>query len=268
MHSFFLSFVLSPVPDSRGDPMRLFRLVWAPILLMLLMLPVQQACSQTPHSLHWGVSAGQEQRYVLQRKFADREVIPYLASFIPVVSVIDEGQTFTVRFTSFDNIPPSFNAINGTPRAYCNVIRENDTQTVLRNVTGFAVPCGDWEYLEHALNLTDQPGITLINESDTWGYIASGAHPASPEISIYNEVRFDKSNGTLVFLRWRFTGAGTTLTDIVIARWYPGIPTVLPMGIDLAPIILGVIGISLAAVCGVLAYRGFRRPSLMERLGR
>jgi len=239
------------------------------ILLVLPMMPLT-ALGQGEHSLEWGVDVGEEFTYVLQRKVGDQVGFDYIAAIVPFIQFLDEGQKMFANITLLEDIPSEINSPFDEPRSYCNLIRENDSVVIVAGSNGFAVPVSDWSFIANLRNITTEFGYTIIDTEDEWGYYASGLYPGSSDVNVYQELRYEKENGTLRYYRWAFTQYSSTLLEIILVQWYPGVPTVLPPGINLSVILLAAIGICLAAVCCFLTYRGFkqRRTTVMEKLGK
>ena len=243
-------------------------------LLGLIILPLvtPAVLSQGTHSLKWGVDPGEEFTYVLQRKIGDQVGFNYIGSIVPYILYLDEGQKMTVRITQLDPIPSEINSTMDEPKAYCDLIRENDSEVVISNFTGmdsFVIPISDWTFMKNLRNITEENGYTLIDTDTEWGYSASGLYPGSNDVHVYREIRYDKQNGTMIYHRWSFTQYSTPILEIILAKWEPGMPTILPLGTDLSLILLAGIAICLAIVCAFLTYRGFnKRTSIMKELGK
>ena len=240
------------------------------ILLLITMSMVPAAVrSQEGHSLTWGVEVGEEYTYALQRKLVDPRDLDYIGYLVPIVRYLDEGQKVIARFTSLDAIPVEINSSEYEPRSYCDLIRENDSATVITGSNGFAVPIDDWQLIANLRNITEDNGYTIINTTNEWGYYASGYYPGLNEVIVYQELRYEKTNGTLTYYHWSFTQYSMKILEIVLARWVAGMPTILPEGLDLSLYLIAGIAICLALVCGILTYRGFKRKtSLMKELGK
>ncbi|MGY5874396.1 MAG: hypothetical protein RTU30_01510 [Candidatus Thorarchaeota archaeon] len=246
---------------------RLTKLV-ALMLIMTTILPtVVQA--QGAHSLEWGVEDGEEYTYVLQRKTLDESGEVYISPFMPFISIVEEGEKVVIDFTLLQVIPSEIVDQQDEPRSYSNLTRVDGTESIVWGLTGFAVPIGDWSFLTQLRNLTNQAGVTVIDDSTHWGYIATGVLPEQNEVDVYNEVKYEKVNGTLAYMRWRFTTTTSTLIDIIFVQWHPGVPTILGPDLDLGTILLAGIGVCIALVCSFLTFKGYRsRRDLMEELGK
>jgi hypothetical protein len=223
------------------------------ILVTMSMLPTA-VLSQETHSLEWGVEIGEEYTYALQRKYGDQEFLDYIAYAVPFIRYLDEGQKMTANFTSLDEIPIEINSSANEPKSYCDLIRQNDSVTVLTASNGFAVPIGDWQFIANLRNITEDNGYTIIDTTNEWGYYASGYYPGLNEVIVYQELRYEKTNGTLTYYQWSITQYSMNLLDIVLARWEPGMPTILPMGLDLSFYLIAGIAVCVALVCGFLTY--------------
>ena len=240
------------------------------ILLLITMSMVPAAVrSQEGHSLTWGVEVGEEYTYALQRKLVDPRDLEYIAYVVPVVRYLDEGQKIIANFTSLDEIPAEINSSEYEPKSYCNLIRENDSVTVITGSNGFAVPINDWDLIANLRNITETNGYTIIDTANEWGYYQSGLYPVGNEVVVYLELRYEKANGTLTYYHWSLTQYSMKILEIVLARWVPGMPTILVEGPDLSLYLIAGIAVCVALVCGFLTYRGFKnRTSLMKELGK
>jgi len=69
------------------------------------------------------------------------------------------------------------------------------------------VPIGDWDFLTEIGNITELVGVTLIDTDDEWGTVGTGSIQTGDGsvISVYVELRYEKQNGTLNYLRQRYT---------------------------------------------------------------
>ncbi|MGY5853573.1 MAG: hypothetical protein RTU92_08425 [Candidatus Thorarchaeota archaeon] len=241
------------------------------VALMLIMTTILPTLvqAQGTHSLEWGVEHGDEYTYVMQRKTIDESGEAYISTFIPFIALVEAGEKVVIDFTLLQVIPSEIVNPLDEPRSYSNLTREGGSVPIVWGLTGFAVPIGDWSFLTQLRNFTDQPGVTVIDDSVNWGYIATGVLPGQNDIDVYNEIKYEKENGTLTYMRWRFTTAGSPLIDVIFVQWHPGVPTVIGPDLELGTILLAGIGVCIALVCSFLTFKGYRsRRSLMEELGK
>ena len=188
------------------------------LLLVVLGSAVPLTVKAQTHSLEWGLNVDEEFTYVLQRAyFANPEYAVVVQGDIPFISEISVGEMVTMRVTELDAIPTLINESSQMPLGHCNLVRANDSVSIATDQTGFIVPIGDWDFLTEIGNLTGHQGVTLINTEDEWGTVGTGSIQANDGsiISLYVEIRYEKENGTLNYLRHRYTTLGTDLIDVV-----------------------------------------------------
>lgn len=241
---------------------------------MFLLISTGLPCSVTAQSnntLEWGVSVDEEFTYVLQRDFfADQAYRAVVEYDIPYLAGLTLGEKAIMRVTALDAIPSLINESEEVPTSSCSLGRANDSVSIITDASGFVIPIGDWEFLEAIGNLTSIQGITLIDTADEWGTQAAGSFQASDDsiISVYVEMRYEKENGTLNYLRHRYSTLGTDIIDVIFVHWYEGMPTILGEDLQLSTILIiaigGVIGLIIAFLV-LQAYRG-KKP-LVQRLG-
>jgi hypothetical protein len=158
------------------------------------------------------------------------------------------------------------NISSSIPKSICNLRREDNDSIFIENLLGFVLPIGDWDLLEE-IESVRSPGLTFVETDDEWGTIGTGVIPET-DITEYIEMRYEKENGTLTYLRYRYTTLGTDLVDIILAHWYPGMPTVIGGDIQLATILIIAISGSTGVIVAFLVYRYFKgKKSIVQRLG-
>jgi len=217
--------------------------------------------------LEWGVEVGEEFTYVLQRKLVAAEWEQDMNDLIPFLSSLDEGQKIFASVEELDGIPTEVDP-NDLPTSRWTLVRENDSNTISTGISGFAFPIGDWDVLGEAFNVTGIAGMTLIDTNGEWGTILSGPLEGSSDTEIYHEQRYEKENGTQVYLRWTIRIAGYKVVDVVFVQWHPGMPTVLAADLDITTIVFAGIGIVFAIIIAVLVYKKVKsQKSLMQKLG-
>ncbi len=239
------------------------------ILMLVFLFSPMLPLKVSAHSLEWGIEVGEEFIYALQRKTGDQVAFEYISTVVPFIMHLDEGQKVSARFTQLDAIPTEINATSREPLAYCDLTRLNDSEVIVVGSNGFAAPNGNWSLIQELRNITVENGFAITDTDELWGYYASGVYPGSSDVSVYQEVVYEKVNGTLTFYRWSFSRYGETLLDIVLGQWHPGDLTILPEPADLSGFLIMGIGICLAVVCGFLTFKGCRkRGTIMEELGK
>ena len=243
------------------------RLVTGFLLFVVTLAAVAPTSAQQNHTLEWGVEVGEEFTYVLQRKLVDAAWEQNMNNLIPFLSHLDEGQKIFASVEELDEIPTEVEPSDLLTSSW-TLVRENDSVTISTGISGFAFPIGDWEVLGEAFNVTGIAGMTLIDTNEEWGTILSGPLEGSSYTEIYHEQRYEKENGTQVYLRWTISYAGNRVVDIVFVQWHPGVPTVLAAELEITTILLAGVGIAFAVVVGVIVcMRVKRRKSLMQELG-
>ncbi len=241
------------------------------LLLMVISSSVPLVVEAQTHSLEWGLSVDEEFTYVLQRAyFANPESAVVVQGDLPFISELTVGEMVTMKVAELDAIPTLINESSQMPLGHCNLVRANDSVSIATDQTGFIVPIGDWDFLTEIGNITGRQGITLINTADEWGTVGSGSIQASDGsiISIYVEVRYEKENGTLNYLRHRYTSLGTDLIDVVFVNWHQGMPTVIGTEIQLSTIFILVIGGVVGLIIAFIVIRWYKsKKPLVQRLG-
>ncbi len=237
------------------------------LLLVVTLAAVAPVSAQQNHTLEWGVEVGEEFTYVLQRKLVDAAWEQDMNNRIPFLSYLDEGQKIFASVEELDEIPTEVNP-GDLPSSRWTLTRENDSNIISSGLSGLAFPVGDWDFLGEAFNVTGIAGMTLIDTNEEWGTILSGLLEGNSDIEIYHEQRYEKENGTQVYLRWTISYAGNRVVDVVFVQWHPGMPTVLPAELEITTILLAGLGVAIAIIVGVLAYKKVKsRKSLMQKLG-
>lgn len=240
------------------------------VLLLVLGPAAILASAQPNNNLEWGVEPGEEYVYVLQRRLILEDAQEsFVAAQIPIIAYLAEGQKAMANVTALDSIPSQIEQSEDMPIAYVSLRRENDSQIVLLNVTTFIVPINDWDFLTEIGEITVIEGLSLTETSEEWGSIASGSFlSGGVTVNFYNEIRFEKENGTLTYLRLRYTALGNDIVDIVFVRWLPGMPTVLPPELQLSTLMIIAIAGILGGVVAFASYKWFKnKKPLVQRLG-
>lgn len=222
---------------------------------------------QQTNTLEWGVEVGEEFTYVLQRKLVAAEWEQNMNNLIPFLSYLDEGQKIFASVDELGAIPTEVDP-SDLPTSRWTLVRENDSHTISTGISGFAFPIGDWDVLGEAFNVTGIAGMTLIDTNEEWGTILSGPLEGGSDFQVYHEQRYEKENGTQVYLRWTISYAGNRVVDVVFVQWHPGMPTILAAELEITTILLVGLGIAIAIIVGVLAYKKIKsRKTLMQKLG-
>lgn len=239
-------------------------------MLIISAMPVS-VIGQSNNSLEWGVNVGEEFTYVLQKAyFADPSYLAAVEGDLPFISGLIVGEKATMRVTEIEAIPSLINESVQMPLAYCDLERANDSVSIATGRTEFAVPTGDWNFLTEIGNITGLEGVTLIDTADEWGTVGTGSFQAGDGsvISIHIEMRYEKQNGTLNYLRHRYTTLGTDLIDIVLVNWHAGMPTVIGTEMQLTTILIIAIGGALGLIIAFIVVQSYRnRKPVVRKLG-
>ncbi|TET10434.1 MAG: hypothetical protein E3J86_05685 [Candidatus Thorarchaeota archaeon] len=238
-------------------------LFFAPVLV-----PV---AAQSNHTLEWGADVGEEFIYVLQREhYSDASNMMYMESQLPFLADIAQGEKVILEISSLETIENLINESTQLPRSYCNLNRFNDSALIMADLMSLVLPIGDWEFLTETNNVTITTGITFIDNEDEWGTLGVGIISVvdGSLIDVRIEMRYEKENGTLSYLRHRYTTLGTDIIDVIFVHWYPGMPTIIGGDIQLTTILImatsGIVGLIVAFV----VYRGIKgKKKVVQRLG-
>jgi len=236
-------------------------------------------CSSTPlaaeaqanNTLEWGVVVGEEFTYVMQRAyFADQNYALLGVSLLPFISNMTIGERAILRITELDEIPTQINETIQMPQSLCNLERANDSVSNTTNLVRFVIPIGDWEFIDEMINVTNLPVVTPIDTVNEWGSTGTGLFEADDGsiITITVDIRYEKENGTLNYMRYHYTTLGTDLLDIIIVNWHQGMPTIVAGDVQIPTILI----ISIAGVVGIIVfiivYQGYRsKKSIVQKLG-
>ena len=248
------------------------RLLASTFFLVVIISPMfVPVLAQSNHSLEWGVDVGEEFTYVLQREhYSDDNSRGFVESQLPFLAYIEPGEKVLLQVDYLEVIENLINESSQLPRSYCNLLRSDDSSLIYSDLTSLVIPIGDWNFLGEVENITGTVGLTLIDNEDEWGTIGAGLiiDPGVPDIEIHVEMRYEKENGTLSYLRHRYSQLGNDLVDIIFVHWYTGMPTIVGGGIQTITILIiamsGVIGLIVTFV----VYRTVKgRKPLIQQLG-
>ncbi len=255
------------------------------VTVLLLCLPVSFVNASPNNTLQWGVQTNEQFTYDLQRKQGDPGWINMfptwfnqfpawinqfneLLSFIPSM---DEGQQATVTVTGLQTIPSRINTTDEMPNSFCTLVRQNDSAQLVTNSTLFVVLIGDWNFLTHMSGF-ENTSLTLINTDSEWGAsqnIDVMGYSGKGTFNYYQEIRYEKQNGTLNYLELRVSSRGNYALNIVFVHWHAGMPTVLAPELQTTPIVAAVAGllsVGLVSVASVFVYRmQHRRKSIAQK---
>ncbi|MGY5879234.1 MAG: hypothetical protein RTV31_03240 [Candidatus Thorarchaeota archaeon] len=227
--------------------------------------------AQSNHSLEWGVDIGEEFTYVLQRAyFADPSYIPGFAENLPFVSEMGVGEKYTLKVTNLDAIPSLINESSQMPESLCDLERANDSLSILTEQLDYVIPIGDWDFVNQMTNVTGLEGVTLVDTADEWGTHGVGSYraPDGSVITVTIEIRFEKENGTLNYMRHRYSTLGTDVIDIILVNWHTGMPTIAAAEIQLTTILIIAIAAVVVIIVSILVFQGYRsKKPVVQKLG-
>ena len=221
--------------------------------------------------MEWGVDVGEEFTYVMQRAYlADPSYAQVVAADLPFASLLSVGEKYTLRVTSLETIPTLINESSQMPESSCDLERANDSQSVYSGLLDFVIPIGDWDFVNQMSNFTGLEGATLIDTTDEWGLSAAGSFqsPDGSVVTISIDLRWEKENGTLNYLRHRYSTLGTDLIDVIIVNWHSGMPTVVSAGLQMPTILIISIGAVVCLIVSILVYQGYKaKKPIVQKLG-
>lgn len=227
--------------------------------------------AQSNHTLEWGADVGEQFTYVLQRAtYASEAQKAAVGVELPYVTNLGLGQKAILTIEQLDAIPTQINSTFDMPVGRCNISRLNDSALLGTQLQLLIVPIGDWSFLTEIGNVTGTPGLTLVDTPDEWGTIGRGSYMdySGATINVYIEMRYEKENGTLNYMRYYYTSGGAVLFDIIFAHWYPGMPTILPAGDSTVTFLIIALGGVIGVIVAFVTYRWYRgKKTLVQQLG-
>jgi hypothetical protein len=248
------------------------RLLTVILLMLILVMPsITPVHAQSNHSLEWGVEPGEEYTYVLQRAYyANSDSKTFIETQLPFLVGMEVGQIVILEVDHFDSIETLINESTQLPRSFCNLVRENDSAVIKSNLTSLVVPIGDWEFLGEIENITASESLSLIDTDDEWGTIGTGIIPGSggSDITVSVEMRYEKENGTLSYLRHKYTTLGNDLIDVIFVHWYPGMPTIVGGGLQTTTLLIIAVSGLICLVVAFIVYRSIKgKKPIIQQLG-
>lgn len=227
--------------------------------------------AQSNHTLEWGVEVDDEFTYVMQRAyFADPSYAQVVAPDLPFVSNMTVGEKATLRVTEIDDIPILINESSQMPQSLCELERTNDSVPIRTGLLNFVIPIGDWDFVNEMTNITGLEGVSLIDTDDEWGTTGAGSFLAGDGsvVSITIDIIYEKENGTLNYLRHRYSTLGTDLIDIIIVNWHEGMPTIVSPGLQTPTVLIISIAAVVCFIVSILVYQGYRgKKPVIQKLG-
>ncbi len=239
------------------------------LILICSAIPLT-AEAQSNNALEWGVDVDEEFTYVLQRAyFADPIYSQIVAVDMPYVSSMTVGEKATLRVTGLDEIPSLIYESSQMPKSSCELVRANDSVPIMAGLSNFVIPIGDWDFINEISNITGLEGVTLIDTADEWGTTGVTAYQAGGSvITITVEIRYEKENGTLNYMRQRYSTLGNDLIDIILVNWHPGMPTVIEEGLQMSTLLIILIAVVVGLIVAIIVYQGYRaKKPVVQKLG-
>jgi hypothetical protein len=248
------------------------RLLASILFLAILITPMfAPVLAQSNHSLEWGVDPGEEFTYVLQRAYyADSNNRVFIVSQLPFLAEMEQGQKVLLEVDHLDAIETLINESSQLPRSFSNLLRSNDSAVIMTGLTSLVIPIGDWDFLDEVENITGTVGLTLIDTEEEWGTVGTGLiiDPGTAAIEIRVEMRYEKENGTLSYLRHTYSTLGSDIIDVLFVHWYPGMPTIVGGGIEPGTVLIIAVSGGMGLLIAIIVYRSIkRRKSVIQRLG-
>jgi hypothetical protein len=229
------------------------------LMVLILMMLGSEVAATPNHSLKWGVEIGDEFVYVLQKKVVSDMFGQYMQNSTLFLANIDEGQKVIARVDRLGEFPDEINSSRFLPDANCTLIRENDSEIIMENMSMIVVPIGDWKFLKEISNYSSgykEPGEQEDND-DEWGTRFSGSFLfAIFAITMNMTTIYEKANGTLKELQFRINVSGDDMLHIVFVRWHPGMETILPAELQLLTLFLF---ISISGVIAIIILFFYKR---------
>ena len=240
------------------------------LILICSAIPLT-AEAQSNNALEWGVDVDEEFTYVLQRAyFTDPNYAQIVAVDMPYISSMIVGEKATLRVTGLDEIPSQINESSQMPKSSCALERSNDSVPLIAALEDFVIPIGDWEFLTEISNITGLEGVTLIDTAEEWGTTGTGSYQPGDGsvITITFERRYDKVNGTLNYIRLRYSTLGNDLIDVILVNWHPGMPTIVEEGLQMSTLLIILIAVAVGLIVAIIVYQGYRaKKPVVQKLG-
>ncbi|MFW9920719.1 MAG: hypothetical protein ACFFED_14035 [Candidatus Thorarchaeota archaeon] len=241
------------------------------VVLLLITLFLINPSFATAHTFEWGVEVGDEFTYALQRKVLDSAYISIIPFWMNFIIPIDAGTKFIATITELEVIPADITLSDDLPLSHASLTLENDSSNLLTDSTVIAILINDWEFQGEFLNFSlESPDMTVTDTDTEWGLAEDSSFSFGGRLYSYHyEWRYEKTQGTLVYSRYRVTTMGTDVIDIILSQWEEGDPTILPPELQLTTILMLAVGGSIGVIVAFLAYRWVRTPKgLAAELGR
>jgi hypothetical protein len=208
-------------------------------VIVIMIMGYDVAAQTANHSLEWGVEIGEEFTYVLQKKVVSDMFGQYMQNSTWFLTDIEEGQKVIARVDSLGEFADEINSSRFLPSGNCTLVRENDSEIIMENLSMILVPIGDWEFMREINNFSmgnpnrtqeqDDFEIEIVNTDDEWGTRFSGSFLfAIFAVTMNMTTIYEKTNGTLKELSFRINVSGDDMFHIVFVKWYPGMQTILP----------------------------------------
>ncbi|MHA2139854.1 MAG: hypothetical protein ACXADC_02590 [Candidatus Thorarchaeota archaeon] len=244
------------------------------IAIIVLVITVSSSMvtvfAQSNHSLEWGISEAEEFVYVLQRKLIlNPSQSSLIETQLPFVGHLDQGAKVIAKVEGLEAMPADINSYDDIPIANISLMRENDSLPIASDIETFVVPTNDWPLLNEMAGFGVIEGQDLVDTQTEWGYVSSGSFSSAGTIVNFRiELRYEKENGTLNYIRLRYSALGQDLIDVVFVQWHVGMPTILPPEVQLSLILITAIVVIASSVCVFVGYRWYKsKKPLVQQLG-
>jgi len=241
------------------------------LVLILICASVPITAEAQSNNLEWGVDVDEEFTYVLQRAyFAEPNYAQYVAVEMPYISSMIVGEKTILRVTGLDEIPNLINESSQMPDSICELERANDSVPLIAGLKELVIPIGDWEFLTEISNITGLVGVTLIDTAEEWGTTGTVSYQPGDGsvITITFERRYEKVNGTLNYIRLRYSTLGNDLIDIILVNWHAGMPTIVSEGLQMSTILIYGIAAAVGLIVAIIVYQGYRaKKPPVQKLG-
>jgi len=240
------------------------------VIIILMIIPAySQVEAQQDVYLEWGVKVGDEITYVLQRKYLDEQIGQMFQQFLPFITRIEAGQKVIARVDYLPEIEENstYGIFSG---ANCSIIRENDSEMLMENMSMFVVPLGIWNINQEEPNETMTQRMLgefeMYNSTDEWGMIMSGDMWFAIFHVVFNmKILYYKTNGTLNRMEMKVDISGNPSVDILFVQWKPNMATIVPMDFPIWPVIIySSIGVVVVLIIVFLWRRRRKRVVVQE----
>ena len=110
----------------------------------------------------------------------------------------------------------------------------------------------------------------MVDNDDEWGTIGTAtiSNPGVADITVRVEMRYEKENGTLSYLRHRYFALGNDIVDIIFVHWYPGMPTIVGGEVQGTTLMIIAVSSIMGVIIAIVVYRMIKsKKTAVQRLG-